>query len=562
MVSPQKRIALISFDVEVAGSLSTFSYSIHKLRASLLTCPGLEDAEIRVINRETSDPEALLEPLLEFQPTMIGASLYVWSLLPFRRLAEMYRTLHPDVPIVVGGPSARKNVFDLPPYHSFQRTVDAIVVGEGESVVRELALHHQEPDWQSTVRGLLVWNGDEWVSNGEAERPQVDDYPSPYHLDTAPPGSGFIETFRGCPVTCSFCQWGGVSLGGVHSVEYLVEHLHGLRRAEVENVLFLDAAFNLSPRAFRNLAAADAEAEVLKDFTVFGHLYPTHVQDMHLELFAKMGRVHPAIGVQSFVPEVLERIGRTVDMQRFERVVGAIRDDYGVDVELIMGLPGDTPASFRKTVEKAVEMADAVRIAFCMILPDALLDRARPHDGIEFDHETFFMKSCAGWSEDDLAREWAWVNDVASQFYKQENYGSWVGFRTSGDEVEREPRVPEVDRSPSVPAPTVDRLRAAVTAASASFELRAMHLRHGKVMADLDGPIGAVVLEACVAEPEARYFLRREGVDYSHSGDVGREGAEGLKRVIDSLHGDIRQLLADATPGSAPALIQLGGKAG
>ncbi len=558
MVSPQKRIALISFDVEVAGSLSTFSYSIHKLKASLLTCPGLEDAEIRVINQETSDPDALLEPLLEFQPTLIGASLYVWSLLPFRSLAETYQRMHPEVPIVAGGPSARKNVFDLPPYRSFRETVDAIVVGEGESIIRELALHHQEPDWKRTVRGLMLWDGSDWSSNGEAERPIVDDYPSPYHLDTAPGGSGFIETFRGCPVTCSFCQWGGASLGGVHSVEYLVEHLKGLQRARVENVLFLDAAFNLSPRAFRNLAAADAEAEVLKDFTVFGHLYPTHVQDMHLELFEKMGRVHPAIGVQSFVPEVLERIGRTVDLQRFERVAATIRESYGVDLELIMGLPGDTPASFKKTVEKAIEIADSVRIAFCMILPDALLDRARPHDGIDFDHETFFMKSCAGWSEAELAETWDWVNDVASQFYSQENYGSWVGFRTEGEPEKAKPRVPEVGGPEAVPSPTVERLREAVSAASADFQLQGMSLERGKVKAALDGPIGDVVLEACASDPKGRFFLRLEGVDYSHSGDVGREGAEGLKRVIDSLHRDVRQLLTDAAP--AEDLVQLAPK--
>lgn len=561
MVSPQKRIALISFDVEVAGSLSTFSYSIHKLKASLQTCPGLEDAEVRVINEETSDPEALLEPLLEFQPTMIGGSLYVWSLLPFRELARTYKRLHPEVPIVVGGPSARRNVFDLPPYHSFRETVDAIVVGEGESIIRELALHHQEPDWKSTVRGLMLWDGQEWTPNGESERPVVDDYPSPYHLDTAPPGSGFIETFRGCPVTCSFCQWGGVALGGVHSVAYLVEHLQGLQRAQVENVLFLDAAFNLSPRAFRNLAAADAEAQVLKDFTVFGHLYPTHVQDMHLELFERMGRVHPAIGVQSFVPEVLERIGRTVDLQRFERVASAIRADYGVDLELIMGLPGDTPDSFKKTVEKAVEIGDAVRIAFCMILPDALLDRARPHDGIEFDHETFFMKSCAGWSEADLAETWAWVNDLASDFHQQENYGSWVGFRTQGEPAVAEPRVPEVGGPEPVPSPTVERLREAVSAASRDFQLQQMSLGHGKVLAALGGPIGDVVLEAYPSDPQGRFFLRLEGVDYSHSGAVGREGAEGLKRVIDSLHRDVRQLLIDAA-GPGPALVALGAKAG
>ena len=565
-MKPQKRIALVSFDVDVAGSLSPFSYSVHKLKASLLSCPQLQDAEIRVIHRDTTDPEVLLEPLLEFQPTLIGASLYVWSLKPFRELAALYKRIHPEVPVVVGGPSARPNVFDLEPYHSLRETVDAMVVGEGESIIRELALHHQEDDWKSRVRGLMLWDGSAWVSNGEVDRPVVDDYPSPYHLDTAPPGSGFIETFRGCPVTCSFCQWGGVPLGGVHSVDYLVRHLQGLARAEVENVFFLDAAFNLNPRAFRNLVAADAQAEVLEDFTVFGHLYPTHVQEMHLELFERMGRVHPAIGIQSFVPEVLERIGRSVDLQRFERVVSALRGSYGIDVELILGLPGDNPASFRKTVEKAIEMADSVRIAFCMILPDALLDRARPHDGIEFDPETFYLRSCAGWTEEDLAREWAWVHDLSSQFHQPENYHSWVGFRTSGgDPSGADPksggRVHEVATPESVSAATVERLAEAVATASPAFRLRGMRTRPGRVCADLAGPIGDVVLEARPAEVEARFFERRDGVDYSHSGDVGREGAEGFRRVIAVLHRDVRQLLTEGAGALAtPELVQLGSK--
>ncbi|MEM9070488.1 MAG: radical SAM protein [Myxococcota bacterium] len=556
------RIALVSFDAVVAGTLNTFSYSVHKLKASLTSWPELGDAEICVINRESNDPEDFLAPLMEFQPTLIGASLYVWSLAPFREVAATYKKFAPEVPIVVGGPSARRNVFDLAPYHSFRETVDAIVVGEGEEVIRQLVEHHQNDDWQSKIPGLLTWDGSDWTSTEEAERPVVDRYPSPYHLDSAPKGSGFIETFRGCPINCSFCQWGGVPLGGVHSAEYIANHLEGLRRADVENVFFLDAAFNLSPRAFRNLLEADKEVNALKDFTVFGHLYPTLVKDMHLELFARCGKVHPAIGIQSFDQEVLKRIGRPFDQQRFEGVISAIRDDHGIDIELIMGLPGDRPESFRKTVEKAIELGDAVRIAFCMILPDALLDRARPSDGIEFDTETFLLQSCNGWSAETLAREWEWVHEVAGQHYQQEIGGSWVGFRTQerGRFEERFPerRVPELRQErpaeiASLPAATVERLQKEVAQRVDDFRLCSLRNHDGRVSADLDGPKGDVTLRATRANPEGRYFVRRDGIDYSHQGEVGREGAKSLRHVIDVLHSDVRLLLE--VPGE---LIQLG----
>jgi radical SAM superfamily enzyme YgiQ (UPF0313 family) len=555
---PDRRIALVSFDVPVAGSLSTFSYSVHKLRASLVSCPELADAEVEIISFQSGDPERFLEALEAFEPTLIGATLYVWSLVPFREVARRYKAMAPEVPIVVGGPSARKNVFDLEPYRPFTETVDAMVTGEGESIIRELAIHHLEPDWREKVRGLLLPANGEWVSNGEVERPKVDDYPSPYMLGEAPEGlTGFIETFRGCPISCSFCQWGGVPLGGIHSKEYLVEHLEGLAKTDVANVMMLDAAFNLNPKGFRNLMAAEKEVGAMKDRVVFGHVYPTFVKDEHIEFFQMLGQVHPAVGVQSFVPEVLERIGRPFDLQRFERVLDALRGHVAIDIELILGLPGDDPASFRKTLHRAVEVGDSVRIAFCMILPDALLDRARPEDGLEFDPETFYLRSCKGWTPESLAREWRYVHDIAGQHYAQEIEGSWVGFHVyeqsrvtepwargvrGSAEDEEEPKAPA---SRDLPARTVERLRSIVAEGNELYRLEAMRRTRSGVEADLVGPRGPVTIEGWLAELGDRYFALVDDVAYVHQGPVNREETEAFRAVIQLLHRDLRAALAD-----------------
>lgn len=558
----QRRIVLVAVDAQWRdpnGTFFSFSYGIEKLKAAIVSAPDLADTEILLLDLLSGDAEQFFEAVTAFRPTMVGLSTYVWSLNIFAELTRRLREHQPDLVIVAGGPSARRSVLDLPPYHPLRDRVDAVIPGEGEEVIRQLVRHHLEPDWRKRVAGLQFPTRGLWRSSEAADRPAINEYPSPYQLDLAPlHKTGYVETFRGCPIHCAFCQWGEQKSDRVHDAAYLEAHLEGLRRADVPNVFFLDAAFNLSPRAFRALVAAEDKVGVLKDSVVHGHLYPTFLEDHHLEFFDRIKQVQASIGIQSFDVDVLERLGRPFDVARFEKVLGRIRGRLNFDIELIFGLPGDKPESFRRTVERSLELGDTVKAFKCLVLPDALLERAAELS-IVYDPVTFQILSCEGWTAKDLAREWEWLYDLASQAERPILNDDWVGFaittQTAGAQA-GEHQSGEVDHrgielvTPTLEHQALSRLRDAIAQLSTGWGLEAVRGEPRRVLFDLLGPQGAVVLEVVHLEQGARYFAEREGLAYSHRGPVDRASSPGLRRVIDLVHADALNLMpmAPAVP--------------
>lgn len=548
-MSRERRVALLSIDpawADATGDFVPFTYGIRKLEASLRSDPSLEDVEVQLIDRRSFDPDEFFEAIVEFRPTLIGASVYLWSLLPFMEVARKVRRFDPSIRIVLGGPHARASVLQMPRYAELAQLVDAVVPGEGEELIRVLARHHLDDDWQ-TRPGLLVPHLLGWRSTGEAEPVRVDEYPTPYHLDMAPDGvTGYFETFRGCPIHCSFCQWGASSADRIFSAEYLTAHLEGLRRAKVPNALSLDAAFNLSPRAFRNLVAAEEATGVLTGLEVRGHLYPTFLTDEHLDFLRRFEFARIAIGIQSFDPEVLHEVGRPFDLDRFERVAEAVRPHFPLEFEIMLGLPGDNPASFRRTLHKAVEMGDSVRIFWTRVLPDALLDRAAADHAIVFDPETWLLESCKGWSPEDLRDAFEYTKRVAREHSQVHADVDWVGFQiTRGDDRPTLPRPLDVPEVRVLDPDVVERVRLAVADHVDGWRLRTVRQVDPCLLFDLDAPPGQVVLEARPrgAEP---FFVAKDELAYSHRGSLDPEYVDGLRSVIDAVHPEARGLLAKA----------------
>ncbi|MBX3125319.1 MAG: B12-binding domain-containing radical SAM protein [Polyangiaceae bacterium] len=547
------RLALLSIDPatnDPSVAHLAFSYGIRRLEASVRSCPTLQDVETQVIDLRTAEPEAFMAELEAFRPTMIGASLYVWSMKPFWEIAARVKAWDASIPFIAGGPNARLSVFRLPHYRPMASVLDAIVQGEGEGVIRELVQAHRDGDWK-TAPGLFVSDGKNFHGTGPVERPDLNAYPSPYHLSLAPRGTtGYLETFRGCPINCTFCQWGAERADRVFSVPYLVRQLEGLRDADVPHVLCCDAGLNLNPRAFRNLLAAEAQVGFLRQVPFDGHLYPTFLTDEHLSLITQFGRAEMKIGIQSFNAQVLRRLGRPFDIERFERVLRVLREHIRIDLELMIGLPGDTPESFRETFHRAIELGDTVRVFRTLVLPDALLDRADPSMQLDFDPETFLMRSCAGWSEEQLARELDHVAEVARTHSKPSVTDTYVEFATYHSDVPHRPGQARIDLPAErgvvpVEVEIVERLRMAVDAGVQGWSLRVVRNQVDGVYFDLDMPGGRISLHASRRRDGARYFEDRDGVAYVHRGPVEREQTVALRHVIDLVHGDARRLVTE-----------------
>jgi radical SAM superfamily enzyme YgiQ (UPF0313 family) len=532
-----RRVAFLARDLvweDTSGGSLPFSYAARKIEASLRAAPDLSDVETTVIDLKSDDPEAFFEKIREFRPSLVAASTYIWSAKVFCRVAELVRRFDPAIRFVMGGPAARPSLLGLSPYAPYMRYVDAVAVGEGEELMRRLVRAHSDDDWRKNVPGLMAPHALGWRRTEPLDRVERDTYPSPYQLPPIPQADiGFLETFRGCPISCAFCQWGEERSDRVHSAEYLSWHLRGLVAGGVERVYDVDAGFNLSARAFRNLVAAEREVGALRRMQVLGHIYPAFLLDDHLDFFDSFGRAELTVGVQSFEKDVLRKLGRPFDLSRFERVLDELSGRFPIELEIILGLPGDDPASFRRTFEKAIRVAHKVRVFYCLALPDALLDRASEFD-IDFDPETFEVQSCRGWTRESLRAEWEHAREVARAMVRPYLGANWLDFRTEratdGDE-----RSPSDDGLP-IPSDALDRLSNAVERSRAGWHLRHAQKKGDRLILDLDGASGRLFLEVAPAAVGRRHFVQHEGLAYSHRGEIAQGGAESLRSFIELVH--------------------------
>jgi radical SAM superfamily enzyme YgiQ (UPF0313 family) len=421
MAPNQRRIALVCMtpasDANEHGDMELPSYGIRRILAAVLADPALEGAPVALIDVERPDVEAYVEAILSMEPDLVGISVYVWSLPCLAEVARRVKRARPGCIIVFGGPSARTAMFDLPPYAPAWPYADALVATEGEDTFREIArLPVLTPAALRTVQGLDIPTPAGWHDTGHrAPIVQLDQIASPYQLGVMDSNTvAYLETYRGCPFSCTFCEWGATKDSkAVFSADYITRELEAYARHQASAVFLVDAGLNLNHQAFRNLAAAEARVGVLKKASFWSEIYPSMIRDEHLAFLSSVRAAYLGIGLQSTDPEVLKGLQRPFDQRRLETVVRQVADVSRAELQVIFGLPGDTPAGFRRTLEAARAMPVSVRAYGALVLPDAFMTRSKPEWNVRYDPVTLKMTSCLGWSEQDLHDMRAWITEEA-----------------------------------------------------------------------------------------------------------------------------------------------------
>lgn len=405
-----RRIALVCMtpapDTDEYGPLELPSYGIHRILAATIADPRLVDASVSLVDVGRPDPDAYVSAIERVNPDVIGFSIYVWSTPCLVEVARRIRRLRPETLIVFGGPSARTALFDLPAYAPASAYLDAVVSVDGEAIFPEIAqLKTLTRDALSTVPGIHVAQPGGWTHTGH--RPplsSLDEIPSPFQLGLMPPRSvAYLETYRGCPLGCRFCEWGAKETSkAVFSVDYIVRELQSFAAMDARAVFLLDAGLNLNAQGFRNLVAADERVGLLRKTMFWAEIYPTLVRDEHLEFLSRVATSYLGVGLQSLDDRVLKLHDRPFDRGRFERAMGALSRVTSTELQIIFGLPGDSPEGFRQTLAYARSFGVGVRAYHCLVLPDALMTRGRPEWAMQYDPETLAMIECDGWSREDI----------------------------------------------------------------------------------------------------------------------------------------------------------------
>ena len=147
------------------------------------------------------------------QGDLVCFSTYVWNSIYHHSLAAKIKNINPNVFVVFGGPNVIPDDKDF--WNRSKDYVDLALVGEGEESFKKLLKHWPDIDI-TQIPG--AWTPSYW--NGPAPRTtDLNAYMSPYldgfyddiidqQLQNGFVIQAVIQTNRGCPYHCSFCEEG------------------------------------------------------------------------------------------------------------------------------------------------------------------------------------------------------------------------------------------------------------------------------------------------------------------------------------------------------------------
>ncbi len=324
-------------------------------------------------------------------PDVVAYSTYIWNRSATESVARAVRQLVPDALQVLGGGEfltrvACARALEQMPW------IDAIVVGEGEATFQELLLRFLDGGRRALreVSGLVLREGREiLVTPARAPIADLDVIPSPFTEATAAQFAGavLLETYRGCPFRCSFCTF-PKALSGLrrYSTERVISDLRRIHAAGQRTLVwFVDSVFNLPLERTREILRFLAESQLAWSAEFQAEILTPEMVD----LLAQTNIQHYDFGLQSTDPDVLASVERTsFKPEKFARNVRLVMEHprnagRTVNLQAIFGLPGETYATFRQTVDYALRQAPLTLSLFRLcLLPGSKLDEESAERGI------------------------------------------------------------------------------------------------------------------------------------------------------------------------------------
>jgi len=324
------------------------------------------------------------------QPDFVGFSLYLWNVERSLYLAREVKRRSPRTKVLVGGPEVRSDN----PFVLSQSGFDIAVTGEAEDTfgaVMDRLLDGRDVVGLPgvAVRHPLMGLGP-FGPAPSASFPMTA-YPSPYLEDLVPVDahrSTYIETVRGCRSHCTYCFYPRSSnVLRVLDVERSAQLVGALRERGAREVVFLDPTFNHRPELEELL---DALAAVNPDRSVscFAEVRAEGLTADHARRLAKAGFTKLEMGLQSVNRETLKRVKRGGSPEKVAAAAKMLRAE-GIDllVDLIIGLPGDTPEDVKRGVDFLLEhdLAEHAQVFVLSLLPGTAMRTTAEADGVEFD---------------------------------------------------------------------------------------------------------------------------------------------------------------------------------
>jgi len=323
-------------------------------------------------------------PILAARPRVLGLSVSIWNhAATLELLKELREAWGADKPVIIlGGPE----VSYLPQEAEIFQYADYCIRGEGETAFRELC-------------GKIL-DGDDAIVNHEFCTVNVTEIKSGYRLYTDEDLSGklvYVESSRGCPFGCEFCQSANRGAGvREFPLEPFFYEMGDLIQRGAKTFKFLDRTFNLnierSVKIIEFFLNSINKNPVVVHFEMVPSRFPPELVDVLARFPPNTLRLE--IGIQTLNPEVSARIGRPSDPGQELKALSLLAEKTNaiMHVDLIAGLPGEDAESFGKGFD-ALWAALApgrnknrieIQLGILKLLPGAPIARHKESFGLKF----------------------------------------------------------------------------------------------------------------------------------------------------------------------------------
>jgi radical SAM superfamily enzyme YgiQ (UPF0313 family) len=325
---------------------------------------------------------------------VIGISCYIWNRNYNYELAKRIKELNPRVKIIFGGPEPNLTAPDIFVKHPY---IDCIIKLEGEIIFRELLDNIDDP---AVVKGLLVNHNGTRIDTGDGKRiEELEQLPSPYlsgffdSLISDYPNiewAATLETNRGCPYQCTFCDWGSLTYNKVKKmpVDRVMQEIEWMGKNKCAWMAITDANFGMFIE--RDNAILDKYIEVQEQYGFpysFTASYAKNQKVEVLDMITKLIRRSRSqslglrVSIQSLTDNVLQIIKRKNLRNDDCEKIFALAEERNVPVgtEMILGLPGETFASWRQNFWRLFEMGlhSGIDIYFCQLLENSEMNQVQ-----------------------------------------------------------------------------------------------------------------------------------------------------------------------------------------
>ena len=324
------------------------------------------------------------------QCNIVAFSTYVWNRNYNYTLASRIKELNPDVFIVFGGPEPPITKTDI--FKNILTFADVIVKREGEITFRTLLEHYIRNESYVDINGMLINDNGSTVDTGEGQRIQMlDQIPSPYTtgvfdelLSQEQEWNMTVETNRGCPYQCTFCDWGSLTYSKIKKFD--LDRVFGeLEWSGTHKISFLDIAdanFGIFPD--RDNLIIDKLIDVQQRYNYPYRTSWSWAKNQKSEVIQMAKRVMYGglgfnngltVSLQTLDEHTLETIKRSnLEINKIvELFEECQRNNVPLINELILGLPGESKESWRRTLFKLIEIGqhDGFEAWLCQLLENA-----------------------------------------------------------------------------------------------------------------------------------------------------------------------------------------------